>query len=101
MRNNMDAIAHLPMVFMAKSISFFQLLASFLQILINTNKVELGLTNIDNKHVKITIKLAAKFFKKMVDHINNNSIPKEVPTFAKKSLQYFKRLECRRCWRVP
>jgi hypothetical protein len=51
--------------------------------LINTNKVELGLTNLDNKHVKTTIKLATKFFKKMVDHINDNSIPKEVPTFAK------------------
>jgi hypothetical protein len=83
MRNNMVAIAHLPMVFMAKIHQVFQLLASFLQNLINTNKVELGLANLDDKHVKTTIKLTTKFFKKMVDHINNNSVPKEVPTFAK------------------
>jgi hypothetical protein len=83
MRDNMDAIAHLPMVFMAKIHQFFQLLASFLQNLINTNKVELGLTDLDNKHVKTAIKLATKFFKKMVNHINDNSIPREVPTFVK------------------
>jgi hypothetical protein len=83
MRDNMDAIAHLPMVFMAKIHQFFQLLASFSQNLINANKVELGLSDLDDKHVKTAIKLATKFFKKMVDHINNNSIPKEVPTFVK------------------
>jgi hypothetical protein len=52
MHNNMDSIAHLPMVFMAKIHQVFQLLASFSQNLINTNKVELGLANLDNKHVK-------------------------------------------------
>ncbi len=79
----MDAIAHLPMVFMAKIHQVFQLLTSFSQNSINTNKVELGLADLDNKHVKTAIKLATKFFKKMVDHIDNNSVPKEVPTFAK------------------
>jgi hypothetical protein len=83
MHNNMDAIAHLPMVFIAKIHQVFQLLASFSQNLINTNKVKLGLANLDDKHVKIAIKLATNFFKKMVDHIDNNSVPKEVPTFAK------------------
>jgi hypothetical protein len=69
--------------FHGKTHQFFQLLASFLQNLINTNKVKLGLTDLDNKHVKTAIKLASKFFKKMVDHINKNSVPKEIPTFAK------------------
>ncbi len=79
----MNAIAHLPMVFMAKIHQFFKLLASFLQNLINTNKFKLGLTDLDDKHLKTAINLATKFFKKMVDHIENNSIPKEIPTFAK------------------
>jgi hypothetical protein len=79
----MVAIAHLPMVFMAKIHQVFQILAFFSQNLINTNKVELGLADLDDKHVKTAIKLATKFFKKMVNHINNNSVPKEVPTFAK------------------
>jgi hypothetical protein len=83
MHNNMDAIAHLPMVFMAKIHQVFQLLAAFSQNSINTNKVELGLADLDDKHIKTAIKLATKFFKKMVDHIDNNSVPKEVPTFAK------------------
>ncbi len=38
MCDNSDCIAHLPMVFMAKIHQFFQLLASFLQNSINTNK---------------------------------------------------------------
>jgi hypothetical protein len=83
MRDNMDAIAHLPMVFMGKTHQFFQHLASFSQNSINTNKVELGLADLDERHIKTAIKLAAKFFKKMVDHIDDNSVPKEVPTFAK------------------
>jgi hypothetical protein len=83
MHDNMDVIAHLPMVFMGKNHQFFQLLTSFLQNLINTNKVELGLANLDDKHVKTAIKLASKFFKKMVDHIDKNSVPKEVYTFVK------------------
>jgi hypothetical protein len=68
---------------MAKTHQFFQLLASFSQNSIKTNKVELGLANLDDKHVKTAIKLASKFFKKMVDDIDKNSVPKEVPTFAK------------------
>jgi hypothetical protein len=83
MRDNMDANAHLSMVFMGKTHQFFQLLASFSQNSINTNKVKLGLADLDDKHIKTAIKLASKFFKKMVDHIDKNSVPKEVPTFAK------------------
>ena len=64
MHDNMNAIAHLPMVFMAKTHQFFQLLASFSQNSINTNKVELGLANLDDKHIKTAIKLVTKFFKR-------------------------------------
>ncbi len=85
MRDNLDAIAHLPMVFMAKIHQVFQLLAFFLQNSINTNKVELELADLDDKHVKTAIKLTTKFFKKMVNHINDNSVPK-VPPLQKASL---------------
>jgi hypothetical protein len=71
------------MVFMGKIHHFFQHLASFSQNSVNTNKVKLGLLDFDDKHIKTTVKLASKFFKKMVDHIDDNSLPKEVPTFAK------------------
>jgi hypothetical protein len=83
MRNNSEDVAHLPMVFMGKIHKFFQHLASFSQNSINTNKVELGLLDLGNKHVKTAVKLVSKFFKKMVDHIDDNSIPKDIPTFAK------------------
>jgi hypothetical protein len=86
MHDNQENLAHLPMVFMGKIHQFFQNLASFSQNSLNTNKVELGLSDLDDKSIKTAVKLASKFFKKMADHIDDNSFPKEVPTFAKKPL---------------
>jgi hypothetical protein len=78
-----EAIAHLPIIFMGKLHQFFQYLASFLQNSINTNKVEIGNSALEIKHITIGNKLAAKFINKMVKHINNNLVPKEIPAFAK------------------
>jgi hypothetical protein len=65
MRDNSDCIMHLPMVFMEKIHQFFQLLPSFLQNLINTNKIEVGKDKFDTKNVTIVLKLASKLFRKM------------------------------------
>jgi hypothetical protein len=83
MLDNVDSLAHLPMVFMAKLHQFFWHLALFSQNLINTNKIKLADTNSDSKNVTIAVKLAQKFLIKMQEHINNNSIPKDVPALAK------------------
>jgi hypothetical protein len=48
MHNNVDSLAHLPMVFMAKLHQFFQHLALFSQNFINTNKIKLAYTNFDS-----------------------------------------------------
>ena len=58
-------------------------LASFFQNSINANKIELGEYNFDTKTVVTAIKLASKFFSKMQKHIDNNSVPKDVRTFAR------------------
>jgi hypothetical protein len=71
------------MVFMAKIHQFFQFLAPFLQNLINTNKIEVGNDKFDTKNVTIAVKLASKFFSEMQEHVNDNSIPKDVPAFAR------------------
>jgi hypothetical protein len=68
---------------MGKLHQFFQHLASFLQNSINTNKVEIGNSTLEIKHITIGVRLAAKFINKMVEHINNNLVPKEIPAFAK------------------
>ena len=57
MRDNSEDIAHLPMVFMGKIHQFFQHLTSFSQNSIDTNKVELGLLDLDDEHVKTAVKL--------------------------------------------
>ncbi len=61
----------------------FMHLASFFQNSINANKIELGEYNFDTKTVVTAIKLASKFFSKMQKHIDNNSVPKDVQTFAR------------------
>ena len=83
MHNNIDLLAHLPMVFMGKLHQYFQHLTLFSQNSINTNKIELANPNLDLKNIKIAVKLASKFLNKMQEHIDDNSIPKDVPAFAK------------------
>ena len=83
MRDNSDGITHLPMVFMSKIHQFFMHLASFSQNSINTNKIEIGDSTFETKQVSVAVKLASKFLGKMQEHIEDNSIPKEVPAFAK------------------
>ena len=83
MRDNSDCIAHLPMVFMSKIHQFFIHLASFSQNSINTNKIETGDDKFECKQVSVAVKLASKFFTKMQEHVEDNSIPKDVPAFAK------------------
>ena len=70
MRDNKDAIAHLPMVSMGKIHQLFQHLASFSQNSINTNKVEIGDANLETKQITIAVKFASKFMTKMLEHID-------------------------------
>jgi hypothetical protein len=83
MRDNSNCLAHLPMVFMSKIHQFFMHLASFSQNSINTNKIETGDNKFEGKQVAIAVKFASKFFTKMQEHVEDNSIPKDVPAFAK------------------
>jgi hypothetical protein len=83
MQNYKDASAHLPMVFMGEIHQVFQLLALFSQNSINTNKVELGGTDLETKQITSVVKFALKFISKMFDHIKENFLSKHIPTFAK------------------
>jgi len=83
MRENNDSIAHVPFVLMGKLHQCFQHLASFSQNSINTNKVELNDNTLDIKQVAIAVKLISKFFKKMTEHIEDSSVPKDIPPFAR------------------
>ncbi len=83
MRNNSNCFAHILFVLMGKLHQFFQLLASFSQNLINTNKVEINDDNLDVKQVNTATKLASKFIKKMTEHIKGGTVPKEIPPFEK------------------
>jgi hypothetical protein len=47
------------------------------------NKVEIEDLTLEIKHITIGVKLAAKFINNMVKHIDNNSVPKEIPAFDK------------------
>jgi hypothetical protein len=83
MRDNSDSIAHIPFILLGKLHQCFQHLASFSQNSMNTNKVELNDNALDIKHVTTAVKLMSKFFKKMTEHIEDCSIPKEIPPFAR------------------
>ncbi len=82
MRDNRDSIAHLPMVIMAKIPQMFMHLANFSQNSLNTNKVELGDSDFDTRLVKTEVRLGTKFINKMIKHVKDNLVPKEIPNFA-------------------
>ncbi len=81
---NAQQFAHLPMLFMAKLHQFFQNLALFSQNCVNTNLVEHSTTGdeLDIRNVSIVVKFAAMFWKKVNDHIKDDTIPKVIPSFA-------------------
>ncbi len=58
-------------------------LANFSRNSLNTNKVELGDSDFDTRLVKSRVRLGAKFINKMIEHIEDNLVPKETPNFAK------------------
>jgi len=79
MRDNSDSITHLPFALMGKLHQFFQHLASFSQNSINTNKVKTNDNTLEVKQVTTAVKLVSKFFKKMTEHIEDSTVPKETP----------------------
>ena len=83
MRDNNDSIAHVPFILMGKLHQCFQHLASFSQNSINTHKVEVNDNTLDVKQVTTAVKLISKFFKKMTEHIEDSSVPKDIPPFAR------------------
>jgi hypothetical protein len=83
MRDNFGSIAHLPMFFMAKIHQFFMHLALFSQNSINTTEIKVGNNKFETRSLSTAVKLASKFFSKMQEHVDDNSIPKDVPAFAK------------------
>ena len=58
-------------------------LESFSQNSINTNKIKVGDDKFETKTVSTAVKLASKFFSKMQEHVDDNSIPKDVLAFAR------------------
>ncbi len=65
-------------------ISFSKNLALFSQNSVNTNLVEHGATGdkLDIRNISIAVKFAVKFWTKMNNHIKDNTVPKEIPSFA-------------------
>jgi hypothetical protein len=72
-----------PMVFMSKIHHFFQHLANFSQNSLNMNKDKVGDSAFETKLVKTGVKLGAKFINKMIKHVEDNLLPKDIPAFAK------------------
>jgi hypothetical protein len=72
------------MLFMDKLHQFFQHMALLSEKRVNTYRVKHGITSegLDIKSISIAVKLASKFWKKITEHINDNTIPKEIPSIA-------------------
>jgi len=81
---NEDALAHLPFIFMNQLHNVFKACAGFLQNSVNNNIVELGSNDkLDTKLLATAVRIASKFYDKMLEHIEENYVPTSIPAFAK------------------
>jgi hypothetical protein len=81
---NKERLPHLPYLFLNMLQHVFAQQAKFLANTFNTNKVEHGNngSTLNVKQLKQTVKYISRFFKKMSDHVAEDSIPDSVPRFT-------------------
>ncbi len=88
MRNNSMFIVHLLLFLWKNFTGFVGILLPSLrtpstQNSVNTNKVEINNQNFNVKQVIAVVELMIKFIKKMTEHIEDRSVSKEIPPFAR------------------
>jgi hypothetical protein len=81
---NKEHLPHLPYLFLNMIQHIFTQQAKFLTKTLNTNKVEHGDngSNLNVKQLKQTVKDILRCFKKMSDHVAEDSTPNRVPRFT-------------------
>jgi len=84
---NSNQLAHLHFIFMQKLHHLFVLLAQFSSNSKNTNSVKLGMSSFDNKNLTVGIKYASSFLTKMEEYVAEDSVPTDVPSFARGIIQ--------------
>ncbi len=71
----------------------FVLLAQFLSNSKNTNSIKLGKSTFDNKNLNVTIKYASSFLINMEEYLTEDSVPTDVPSFARGIIESLKPAE--------
>jgi hypothetical protein len=81
---NESALAHLPFIFMNQLHNIYKACASFSQNSINNNIVELSNNDkLDTKVLATAVRTTSKFYGKMLEHIEENSVPTNIPVYVK------------------
>ena len=81
---NAKQLAHLPYIFLNMMQHVFVQQAKFAANTLNTNKIEVHGPTVAlvTKQVDVSIKYLARFFKKMDDHVAEDTVPTAVPRFT-------------------
>jgi len=89
---NSNQLTHLHFIFMQK-LHVFVLLAQFSSNSKNTNSIKLGKSTFDNKNLNGAIKYASSFLIKMEEYVAEDSVPTDVPSFARGIIESLKPAE--------
>ena len=90
---NSSQLAHLHFIFMQKLHYVFVLLAQFSSNSKNTNSIKLNKSTFDSKNLNVAIKYASSFLIKMEEYVSEDSVPTDVPSFARGIIESLKTTE--------
>ena len=90
---NSSQLAHLHFNFMQKLHHVFVLLAQFSSNSKNTNSIKLNKSTFDSKNLNVAIKYASSFLIKMEEYVSEDSVPTDVPSFARGIVESLKPTE--------
>ena len=90
---NSNQLAHLHFIFMQKLHHVFVLLAQFSSNSKNSNSIKLGKSTFDNKNLNVAINYASSFLIKMEEYVTEDSVPTDVPSFARGIIESLKPAE--------
>jgi len=83
LRDHKNDCTHLPYVFMWEIQRFIQALAMFSKNSVNIRNIQINVSDLDTSEIISAVKSISNFMTSMSDHVSNDTVPTNIPRYAK------------------